>query len=236
MFPIWIRLDIAAMSASTTITREQKGNRRAIGFSVHPSKDEELRLATGQVFCHPRRYLMEHKGAPKADGHLQIIESQMDAERPWAAMRALPPAGDEDETALIGMSALLTPPEFEDLLSNIRAGVYPTRITLTTEESEKFKFGNDPSGNELEWDNLITPATVPVASVEFEYEFHEVTRDPEANPYKSLRDLSGVNFEDRREVARATLERIDELRSTVRTGLWVFVAMMVLLLIALAKW
>jgi len=231
MFPHWLRLDVAQIRAVLTVSNNGEADRRAINFDVHPSDDQEIRLASGEVFCHPKLHgLSRSKSLRKATGHLQIVEA-VSAEPEWGLVTAMEASKDED--ALISIHAFYTPLQFDALLANLRAGMLPEALTVATAENSKLNFGGDPDGNVLEWDNREKPAAIPITSIDILYRLGDPLSDPEANPGKSLRESSDINFEDRREVARAMVERLDLLESSVRNTRHAVLLVLVVLIIVL---
>jgi hypothetical protein len=170
-----MRLGISAASASTEIAKEPSGARtvrRSINFAVYPQYGDEIRLATGEVFCAPGAD--EHKS--KATGYLTVIESDagaVESESPWEVSYHEPWRDDDEGNQPAGLSfyVFLNPREYAELLSNACAENLPDAIGVHIGKSEKWKYGWEPDATTIEWDNREKPAALPIESISFHYKF-----------------------------------------------------------------
>ncbi len=127
---------------------------QVVRFAAHPPGEEEIRLTTGEIFCHPTTHEAKHQDKELVVGELAIVEREHD-DRSSAVYFA----GDFDPELgrhfppLISFYLFLKPADFTVLLTNIRAGVYPTRVTLDYEETEAWELGGSGPGVEFyQWD------------------------------------------------------------------------------------
>lgn len=242
----FILLEVEEVATSTEIRRQVEvrdlgpqlgkhtiGNRRAVRFSVRSSGREEIRLATGQVFGNP----LWNKGKQLAKGELTIIEGEREAADEWA-MSYHGPRKDDEMALPAGISffAFFNHAEFSELSSNIHNGVYPKHIRIEVGESSSLKFGWEPDGSALEWNNRAEPTALPITSVEFSYEFPDAKL--ESNPVGKVFKFE-PEPEGRREVFRAILVILESIRSEmrgVRVAAWLLAVMVILSVVLARKW
>lgn len=213
---ILIPLEIESASASIEVKWEQAGtDRRTISFSVRLSRTGEIRLATGETFCHPERRASERKkGARRIEAAHFIVHG--DAAHKWE-MHYVPSYNDDhgEVPSTIEIHVFLTNHEFSELLANLRVGVGPTRVTLDAAESDALKYGWEPDGSAKEWDNRGR-APIQITSFEFDYEFPDASRD-------------------RREAAQSISDQMDSLRRQMRNAAWFLAVGFVVLLLVAAR-
>ncbi|MCA3083114.1 MAG: hypothetical protein ING69_10720 [Rhodocyclaceae bacterium] len=132
-------------------------NATAIAMNVSPLNRTQISLSTGEVFRNPRRG-MPSEDKPNIEASIYIIATN-DPER-YSNMVYL--AGSESDYGVTNSSIhfdlAIDPAAFDDALTNIRSGVFPTAITVEfdvpiMDNTGPLEYGWQPDGSAINWDN-----------------------------------------------------------------------------------
>jgi hypothetical protein len=147
-------------------------NTTAIAMKVQPLDRGHIVLSTGEVFRHPNRLIGESDKPNIAAS--TYIRTTTDPSR-YSTMIYLPGSkSDFDGTGpTIHFDLAIDPAAFDETLTNIRSGVFPTAITIEfdtplLDNQGPLEFGWQPDGSGVKWDNSTRDkCRVRIKSVSF---------------------------------------------------------------------
>lgn len=148
----------------------------SVAMSVIPSGRDYIELSTGEVFRHPRKHFgSDDKSNIPASVYVVMPRSPTHKSRMVNFEAHQSKYGDADSDASIHFEIAIESAAFAELLTNIRAGLFPTVLliefsrSIFEDEGPLSYLGIDGSG--IRWDNS-TPEkrVIPIKAVRFSYE------------------------------------------------------------------
>jgi hypothetical protein len=157
-----LKLSVSSIDMTTTWAQprddRQPRSRDALRLAVHPEQRDYLQLKTGETFCSPSH--ADFGDRPRIAASLVIEEADSDDDSADNKLRYLSEAGPDriSHRSALEFHWRLAAAEFQGLLGNIRAGLIPTKASITLQHevveggtSLRFNLQADECG--FKWDN-----------------------------------------------------------------------------------
>jgi hypothetical protein len=214
--------------------RDSAGKSQRLNFDVTTHERSRLEFKSGEVLAHPDYAWREKNKGKTLDAYLNIYPRNERDDPPKKSMVLYMDGyksrdGLDDSSVSIFFEIWLGQVEFDSVREHIIAGHPPKTINIEF-ESDVVKYGWEPDGSSMIWDNDDTKA-IEISVIRFNFEYTKAR--PSADFWKGPEEMD--DFADLPRVAHAMLSKMSALQKASKEILWGLGIFGVLILWRLSK-
>jgi hypothetical protein len=159
-----LRLSVSSIDMTTAwaLSRDdgRPHSRDTLRLGVHPDDRDYLQLKTGEIFCSPSNSDFSGADRGRIAAWLVIEQADFDHDSADNKLRYLSETGRDrvPQQSAIEFHWCLPTAEFQQLLSNIRSGLIPTKASIALQHEivdggTSLRFNLEADGSGIKWDN-----------------------------------------------------------------------------------